>query len=235
MNFVKMTVLALLLALPPMAMGSDPTLVPHRAEYKVKFSVASGRLNTELRGDDEAYTARYVVKPTGIAKVLVGGRMDVTSEFQVDDGGVRPTGFQSKDTIRNDPDVNLAFDWTTNQAVGTVGTDDAVFDIEGFAYDFVSLQYELMYDLLHGETDATYLIFDVDKMRVANVTRGETKKVKTRYGSFEAVSVSHQREGSSRVTTFWCVEELGYLPVIMEQHRKGKLNFRASLVKYAPL
>ncbi|MCH8944992.1 MAG: hypothetical protein IH910_09435 [Proteobacteria bacterium] len=53
-------------------------------------------------------------------------------------------------------------------------------------------------------------------------------------GSYEAVGIQHQAEGSSRITTLWCVEELGYLPVVIEQHRKGKLKFRASLQKYTP-
>jgi hypothetical protein len=33
----------------------------------------------------------------------------------------------------------------------------------------------------------------------------------------------------------WCVAELDYLPVIIEQHRKGKLRMRAVLSNYAPL
>jgi hypothetical protein len=31
------------------------------------------------------------------------------------------------------------------------------------------------------------------------------------------------------------VEELGYLPVLIEQHRKGKLRMRAELKTYAEL
>jgi hypothetical protein len=33
----------------------------------------------------------------------------------------------------------------------------------------------------------------------------------------------------------WCAPELDFLPVVIEQHRKGKLNFRASLTNYTPL
>ena len=72
-------------------------------------------------------------------------------------------------------------------------------------------------------------------MRIANVTNAGTRQVETKAGTFTAVGIRHQKEGSSRVTTMWCVEALGYLPVIIEQHRKGKLNFRATLVNYAPL
>ena len=54
-------------------------------------------------------------------------------------------------------------------------------------------------------------------------------------GEFNAVGIQHQAENSSRVTTLWCVKELGYLPVVIEQHRKGKLRMRAELSKYAAL
>jgi hypothetical protein len=33
----------------------------------------------------------------------------------------------------------------------------------------------------------------------------------------------------------WCAPDLDFLPVVIEQHRKGKLNFSASLTKYVPL
>jgi hypothetical protein len=71
-------------------------------------------------------------------------------------------------------------------------------------------------------------------MRVANVSNVGEKEVKTKAGTFLAVGIQHQKEGSSRTTTLWCVKELDYLPVIIEQHRKGKLTFRASLVSYLP-
>ena len=92
-----------------------------------------------------------------------------------------------------------------------------------------------MRQFLNGEPDDTYVLFDVDKMRVANVRNVGTKSFKTRAGSYEAVGIQHQKEGSSRTTTLWCAPELDFLPVVIEQHRKGKLNFRASLTEYVPL
>jgi hypothetical protein len=56
--------------------------------------------------------------------------------------------------------------------------------------------------------------------------------VKTKAGTYEVVGIQHQKEGSSRVTTLWCAPELGYLPIVIEQHRKKKRNFRATLTKY---
>jgi len=222
---------ALALALPVLA---EPLLTPHTAEYKIKISVVSGQLNTELRTTANGYIARHVIRPTGMSRIFTRGTMDVTSEFDSREDGIKPVRYQAIDTIRNEPEVDLRFDWSTNEAIGTVGDENVQLQLDGIAYDSVSIQYELMHDLLTGNPSEQYTLFDVDKMRVANVSIIGEKEVTTKAGNFVAVGVQHQKEGSSRTTTLWCVEELDYLPVIIEQHRKGKLNFRAKLVKYSP-
>ncbi len=209
-------------------------LIPHQAEYKVKISVVSGRLNTQLRRTETGYVANHVIRPTGFSRMLTRGTMDVTSDFAIESDGVRPDHYVAIDTIRDDPKIDLTFDWDTNEVAGTVGEDDIALQLGGIAYDQVSIQYALMHDLLNQSVNTEYVLFDVDKMRVAKVTDAGSKQVKTRAGSFAAIGVRHQKKGSSRVTTLWCVEELGYLPVIIEQHKKGKLKFRATLVSYTP-
>jgi len=208
-------------------------LTPHRAEYKVKISIVSGQLNTELLATETGYVATHVIKPKGIAK-LRGGQMHVRSEFATAADGVRPVSFHEVDTIRGDPETRIRFDWTKNQASGTVGTEQVILQLDGIAHDNVSIQYELMHDLLNGGPDKTYVLFDVDKMRIANVRNVGTRQIKTKAGSYEVVGIQHQKEGSSRVTTLWCAAELDYLPVVIEQHRKDKLNFRATLTSYSP-
>ena len=209
-------------------------LMPHVAEYKVRISVVSGRLNTELRETENGYLAHHLIRPTGMSRILTRGEMDVTSEFSSENGGIKPDRYRAIDTIGDDPPVDLSFDWATNSASGTVGEEDVVLQLEGLSYDNVSIQYALMNDLLNDKVADKYVLFDVDKMRIANVTSAGSRQVKTRAGTFTAIGIQHQKEGSSRITTLWCVEELGYLPVIIEQHRKGKLNFQATLVEYTP-
>ena len=110
-----------------------------------------------------------------------------------------------------------------------------LLQLDGIAHDNVSIQYELMHDLLNGGPSDTYVLFDVDKMRIANVRNVGAREIKTKAGSYEVVGIQHQKEGSSRVTTLWCAAALDYLPVVIEQHRKGKLNFRATLTRYNPI
>jgi hypothetical protein len=147
---------------------------------------------------------------------------------------VKPVAYRSVDTIRKDPDVDIFFNWDTNEVAGTVGDEKFMQQLDGIVYDSVSIQYVLMHDLINGGLNKQYTLFDVDKLKIANVHNVGKKQVKVEAGTFEAVGIRHQAEGSSRITTLWCAEELDYLPVVIEQHRKGKLKFRASLQKYTP-
>jgi hypothetical protein len=102
-------------------------------------------------------------------------------------------------------------------------------------HDRISIQYQLMRDLLNDELRDQYSMYDIDEVKILNVKNVGTQNIKTPAGSFEAVGIQHQAEGSSRTTTLWCVESLDFLPVVIEQHRKGKLKLRATLRSYTAL
>lgn len=224
--------LAATIAAPSFA---DGVLTPHQAEYKVRVSIVSGQLNTELRRTDEGYTATHVVKPTGMSKLLAHGSMNVSSTFANDASRIKPVSYHAIDTIRDEPEARISFDWANEEARGTVGDQEVVFPLDGLSHDAVSIQYQLMLDLINGEPNSVYTLFDVEKMRKATVTRVGTRTVETKAGRFDVVGIRHQKEGSSRTTTMWCAESLDFLPVVIEQHRKGKLNFKATLTHYTPI
>lgn len=208
---------------------------PHSAEYAVKISVLGGRLSTRLSQTEDGFAAHHVIKPTGMSRVITRGRIDEYSEFRVTDDGIRPDIYRSDDQITSDKvKADLVFDWDTFEAAGVVNGEDFLFEMGELAHDRVSIQYQLMHDLLQDDTNETYRLFDIDEMKTLNITRIGEKQVKVGTGSYTAIGVQHQRVGSSRVTTLWCVEELDYLPVIIEQHRKGKLRMKATLRKYIP-
>jgi len=218
----------------PVQANSD--LTPHTAEYKVKISVVSGRLKTELKATESGYIATHQIAPTGFSKILAHGEISEVSEFASTDDGVIPIAYRSNDTLSRDKErANIRFDWDTNEASGTVNEKEIVSIMEGLSHDRVSIQYALMHDMLNGGLDEQYRMFEIDKMRTVSVRSVGEKKVKVRAGKFTAIGIQHQAENSTRTTTFWCVEELDYLPVIIEQHRKGKLKVKATLRKYTPV
>ena len=224
---------ASVLALPALA---DSSLQPHSAGYKVRISVVNGQLNTELKAADDGYIATHVIKLTGMSRIFSRGGLNETSEFHTTADGVRPVEYSSTDTISRDKtNAVVRFDWDTGEARGTVNGEEILSTMGALAHDRVSIQYELMHDLLNNGPSAEYTMFEIDKLRTLHVRNIGQKTVKVPAGKFEAVGIQHQAEGSKRVTTLWCVEELGYLPVIIEQHRLGKRKFRAALSKYLPL
>jgi hypothetical protein len=232
-RMMRRLVALLLIVAAPATVAAE--LTPHKAEYQVKISIVSGQLNTELRRTANGYKATHVVKATGLSRVLTDGQMRVTSEFSPVEDGVRAISYHAVDTVRNEPEARITFDWAAKVARGTVGKDPVELPLDGISHDAVSIQYELMDDLLNKRYSETYVLFDVEKMRVAHVRVIGRKTVDTAAGEYEVVGIEHQKEGSSRTTTLWCAPELDYLPVVIEQYRKGKLNFRASLTRYTPL
>ena len=234
MQFHNFIVLLVATTLSTAALA-DSSLRPHSATYKVRISVVSGQLNTELTATDDGYVATHVIKPTGMSRIFSRGTINESSAFRATADGVQPTEYSSVNTISRDKtDVSVHFDWDTGEARGTVNGEDLVSTMDTLAHDRISIQYELMHDLLNAGPSVEYTMFEIDRLRKLKVRNVGRKSVKVPAGKFEAVGIQHQAEGSKRITTLWCVEELGYLPVIIEQHRNGKLRVRATLGKYSP-
>jgi len=224
--------LATLVTMAMPALASD-TFMPHEAEYKVKISVLGGKLNTSLQRSADGYVAHHVIKPTGVAALIAGGTIDELSEFSTGADGIRPSFYRTNDQISSDKErAEIQFDWSTGEASGQVNDKEVSQILSELAHDRVSIQYQLMHDLANGGARATYILFEVDKLKTLNVKSIGTKEVKVPAGTYNAVGIQHQASGSSRITTLWCVEELGYLPVIIEQHKDGKLRLRATLKRY---
>lgn len=215
--------------------GASTVFTPHSAEYDVGFSVLGGKLSTRLSATEDGFTAHHVIRPTGMSRMITRGTIDEYSEFRVTPDGIRPDIYRSHDRITSDKvKADLSFDWDSFAASGTVNDEEFLFEMGELAHDRVSIQYQLMRDLKFDETNETYRLFDIDEMKTLNITLIGEKQVNVGAGTFDAIGIQHQRVGSSRITTLWCAAELDYLPVMIEQHRKGKLRMRAKLDKYIP-
>jgi hypothetical protein len=225
--------LAGLVAVAGPAAAADVELTPHSAEYEVKIRILSGELTTRLVRTEAGYQAVHKVEPKGLAAALLKGAIEESSSFVLENEGVRPLHYTSADTISSDKtQADFHFDWEDESIAGEVDGKPVEMSFDGAAHDRISIQYAMMRDMIAGETGRTYVLFDIDEFKVLHIKMIGTKEVKVPAGRYTAVGIQHQAAGSSRVTTLWCVPELDYLPVIIEQHRKGKLNLRAMLASY---
>lgn len=222
----------LLLANP---VSAETQLTPHTAAYKIKISVLGGELTSHLDQTDDSYSVESVVRPTGLARLIAHGEIRERSTFSIVDSSVRPTRYSSKDSLSSDEkSVDFQFDWDAFKILGTVDDQDFEASIEGAVVDRVSLQYALMYDMLNDGIRPQYILQDGDTLKLLDTTITETKMVKVPFGRFEVIGIRHSAKNSTRETTLWCSPELGYLPVIIEQYRKGKLRGKVVLKDYVP-
>lgn len=213
---------------------SVQTIEPHQARYKIKISIASGTLETEVRESAGGFAVNSVIKPTGFARLLTRGTIEESSTFSLASGGVRPSVYASKDTLsKEDKFMDFVFDWDLNAVSGTINDQEYHYDLDGEAHDRVSIQYQLMHNLLNGIESKNYAMLDGDEIKLLEISTLEPRQIKVPFGTFEAIGVRHQAANSKRITTLWCAEELGFLPVMIEQHRKGKRRVHAVLTDYA--
>ena len=167
----RMSPFSRVLALVTLAAASgsvlaENALAPHKAEYKVEISVLGGRLNTQLATTDNGYVATHTVRPTGMARILSSGQIKESSEFDRVADGVRPVWFETNDTLTRDKtQASIQFDWATKEASGVVNNQDFQETFEELVFDRVSIQYELMSDLLNNSPSAEYIIFDIDELK----------------------------------------------------------------------
>ena len=220
------------------AFASDDAkpLVPHAAEYKIKISVLGGKLTTRLEATSDGYRAESLIRATGLSRILAQGEIRESSEFAMTPDGLRPRHFVSNDGLtRGKETVDFEFDWDAGSVSGLWNGEPFENQFDGVMHDRVSLQYGLMQDLVNGVQRHEYFLQDAEKFKPLSIRNIGTESVKVPFGRFEAMGIQHQAAGSSRVTTLWVVEELGFLPVVIEQHRKGKLQVRAVLTAYQPM
>ena len=214
---------------------AEDGLTPHKARYDVRISVLSGTLVSEVTAASPGFMANTVIKPTGMSRMIARGVIQESSYFLLDPEGVKPTQYRSIDTLSSeDETVSLDFDWREQTVEGVVNDRRFHSELDGRVHDRVSIQYELMLDLLNGSAEEQYWMLDGDELKLLNVANVGTRTVEVPFGTFEVTGIQHSKENSTRVTTLWCAEKLGYLPVIIEQHRKGKLGVRAVLASYEP-
>lgn len=227
--------LVVLILVSGTAIASD-TLTPHAAEYKVKISVLGGRLSTRVEATDTGYFAQSSIVATGMSRIVAHGTIVESSVMAESEGGLLPQRFRSADTLTKGGQMaDLTFDWGTATIGGLIDGEEFHADLEGNVHDRVSLQYGLMADLMAGIERGEYALQDAEKLKQLSITNIGSRTVTVPFGRFEAIGIQHRAQNSSRVTTLWCVEELGFLPVIIEQHRKGKRQMQALLTSYTPL
>ncbi len=233
MRRVAVLLALLLMAGAANSSAADKTLTPHRATYKVKISVLSGEMQSRLDLAGDEYAVSSTIKPRGLARLITRGSIQENSTFRIEDEHVRPTSYSSSDSLsKGGGDVRMSFDWEGLEVFREVDGVASRAKLDSVVVDRATLQYALMFDLLNRHIQREYVLIESDEVKKLAVTIKSEKTVKVPYGEYDVIGVSHRAEASTRETTLWCAPSLGYLPVIIEQYRDGKIQGTIVLTEY---
>jgi hypothetical protein len=221
---------------PAAAGDAAPRLQPFVAEYAVRYaSMSVGSSRFELKRDTGAnrWIFESRANASGFGRLFASGTLIQTSWLVADAAGVRPLRFTFDDGMqRRSEDVDLRFDWNSGRVSGNAKGEPVDLPLEPGLQDPVSSQVAMMSALLAGQAPADLPMIDSDTIRQSEVRFERRETVTTPAGTFETLVYTNSRPGGQRVTRMWLAPSLQYLPVRMEQLRRGKLAFSMQLQQH---
>lgn len=207
---------------------------PFVATYAVTFrGLSGGTLRMELRPDPQP--GRYVFEtranPSTLARLFVSRDAIERSVLEVTAEGMRPLSWFADDAKSSaDGDGNLQFDWTAQRITGEAKGKTVALSTEPGLQDRMSMQVGVMSALLQGKEPGTIAMINDDTIKHYAYTRSGTATLDTTLGKIDTVIYESTRPGSNRLSRMWHAPSLDYLPVRLEQVRKGKVETVMTLV-----
>jgi len=228
--------LALMLALaaPSVTAGGDTglpyPLAPFEAQYRVTDgSSRMGRAEFGLERIPEGWRYYSRVKPEGLLALFVGEASD-TAVLEMHDNNLRPLRLVH-DEDGDEDDIRIEFDWSANEARIAQEDGHRSVPLEPGMHDQFSAMLAVMQAFASGRTRLRLAsIDDGGELEPLTFERAGTKSVETPLETFDTVHVRRIRENSKRETESWLAPSLGWLPVRIDQRRKGELVARMELI-----
>ena len=209
---------ALLLGVTNMA-GADE-LRPFQASYAWIWhglNVAESTLTLEKTGDTWSYRSKS--EPRGIGRAF-SERPVQKSVLRVTDAGAQPLSYQASDgTSSTRRAIDVKYDWDHGRLTGVYEETAVDLPLKAGVQDDASVQVAMMVELLRGRTPDRFQLLNKNAVREYRYTREAEATLQTPIGSIATVIYKSTREGSPRVTRFWCAPDRGYIPMRVEQTR----------------
>jgi hypothetical protein len=192
------------------------------------MTVALSTLRLQQRPDGTwVYDSKS--EPRGIGRMF-SERPTMQSIMRVTEAGVQPLSYHADDgTSSASRAADVKFDWESGRVTGVYEDVKVDMPAKPGIQDDLSVQIALMNELLRGRTPDKFLLLNKDSVREYRYVREREETVSTRLGSLQTVVYRSEKEGSPRVTRFWCTPSLGFIPVRVEQKRGDDVEWRMDI------
>lgn len=208
------------------AVGLAHAAVQSPASFHARYDLSVGALKlgtmerTLAVAADGSYHFESHMQTSGLAALFRRERVSETSRGTLVDGRYVPLHY-AYDNARKRRHFELTFDH--DHGVVRRTNDGAVawsLPFTGALFDKLVYQAQLMLDLTGAAVDLDYGIADKDALKRYVVRRLGVEEVTTPHGRHSALKLERFQPGSTRRTTVWCAEALGWLPVRVDYQEK---------------
>lgn len=226
---------------PPKPAAADPTPAgktsenhfhfrPFSAEYTLKKGGLSlGNAKFTLRETSPGtWHYKSSLKPTGLARMFTSDAFsEETYVLQQADGTLVPQGYSYTRTGNEPETASVNYDWDSHTAYFTRNGKGQQLTLTPEHQDRYSLVLSLMQAIATGADNMSYQVID-KSMKSRGYRRDITEVTRTGLGDKQSIRVI-QSGNSKRQIHYWLSPELNYLPVRIEQFRKGKSQLKMVL------
>lgn len=197
-------------------------LKPFEAVYTVKkLGVSLGKAYFTLKdlGNNRWEYSSYI-KPSGMASLFSSDRIRESSIIEVANNQFAPINYTYVHTGDNEEKATVAFDWQNKTAQVVYNGKLSNHSLLGGEQDHYSLVLNLMKMAATGVASKTMTVINKD-IKSYNYASKSLEQVKTPIQKFSAIKIV-QTGGSSRSLHYWLSPEANFVPVKIEQHKRGK-------------
>ena len=207
------------------AAGAMTPIAPFSAHYVAQWkSISVGSSDLDLVADTAPghYVYTWRIAARGIFHLIYSHDVVQKSWLQLDGGQVRPDRYEARDGSSR---IKLNFDWSAARAQGEVSGKPVDIALKDGTQDLMSIQIQVMQDLVRGDLPPKFWIIDKDQIKDFDYAVAGKARIKTRLGELDTVIVTSRRPDGDRVLRMWFAPSLGYVPVLAERTRGGRLEF----------
>ncbi|MGM0563240.1 MAG: DUF3108 domain-containing protein [Pseudomonadota bacterium] len=214
--------LGLLVLSPASLAAQDFQPKAFEAKYHlVKLGMALGEADFSLRPlGSGVWHYQSQLEPRGMARWFTKDEFSEETTARFEENRVVPLGYDYTRSGDDAESASVAYDWAAGQAVLTVDGEAQDIQLRDDHQDRYSLVLSLMQAAARGDHEESYIILDEDPKRRDYDMRGREKR-KTPTGECQTLRYV-QSDSGKRTVHYWLCPELNYVPVRIEQFRKGE-------------
>lgn len=205
-----------------------------RAEFVASY--IGFKADAVMQLEQDAVSGEYIytvtTKARGLARMVRSGTGVETSRFNYDGKTYRSISYTLDDgTEEVENDTQISFDWDKGIAYSNYKGEPQDIQLEPGLLDRLTADVYIIQELRKGNQPDGYDITDRNSVRHYDFTALGEETVTVPAGTFKAVKYLRQRPGSTRATRIWYAPELDYLPLRIEQLKRGDVKVVAVAVK----